>query len=267
MRRFASCLLAAVCFSVALPVAASAYPDKPVRFIVPFAPGGTNDILARTVAEKLSARFAQPFIVDNRPGANSVVGCEILARATPDGHTLLIVAAGFAVNPSIMRALPFDTVRDFARVGTVASGPYLMVVNPSVPAKSVSEFIAWAQSRSGQINYASTGIGSPPHLAAELLKIAGRIDMQHVPYKGGGAVLPDLLANRVAVAEQTVDVGGHDVVQIPQPIEVDVEDRHVGLKARGNLGRVGPYDATTQDRDLRRPHPGHCSSRTCTWWT
>ena len=199
MRRFASCLLFVVCFSAGISFAASAYPEKPVRFIVPFAPGGTNDILGRTIAEKLSARFGQPFVVDNRAGANGVVGCEIVARATPDGHTLLIVAAGFAVNPSIVRALPFDTLRDFAPVGVVASGPYLMVVNPSVPAKNVRDFVTWAQSRPGQINYASTGTGSPPHLAAELLKIAGRIDMQHVPYKGGGAVLPDLMANRVSV--------------------------------------------------------------------
>jgi tripartite-type tricarboxylate transporter receptor subunit TctC len=179
--------------------AMAAYPDKPVRFIVPFAPGGTNDILARIVAEKLSIRLGQPFVIDNRAGANSVLGCEIVARATPDGHTLLIVAAGFAVNPSIMRGLPFDTVRDFAPIGVVAGGPYLMVINASVPAKTVSEFNAWAKSKQGQVNYASSGTGSPPHLAAELLKIAAGIDMQHVPYKGGGAVLPDLIAGRVSM--------------------------------------------------------------------
>jgi tripartite-type tricarboxylate transporter receptor subunit TctC len=168
-----------------------------VRFIVPFAPGGTNDIIGRVVAEKLSSRLGQPFVVDNRAGANSIIGCEIVARAAPDGHTLLIVAAGFAVNATLVRTLPFDTLRDFSPIGTVAGGPYLMVVNASVPAKTVGEFIAWAKSRS--VNYASTGIGSPPHLAAELLRISAGIDMQHVPYKGGGAVLPDLLAGRVSM--------------------------------------------------------------------
>jgi tripartite-type tricarboxylate transporter receptor subunit TctC len=178
---------------------AAVYPERPVRFIVPFAPGGTNDILGRIVAERLSARLGQPFVVDNRAGANSVIGCEVVARAAPDGHTLLIVGAGFAVNPSIVRALPFDTLRDFATVGTVAGGPYLMVVHPSVPAKSVGEFSAWAKARPASVNYASTGIGSPPHLAAELLRISAGIDMQHVPYKGGSAVLPDLMAGRVSM--------------------------------------------------------------------
>ncbi|MGZ5120822.1 MAG: Bug family tripartite tricarboxylate transporter substrate binding protein [Burkholderiales bacterium] len=179
--------------------ALAAYPDKPVRFIVPFAPGGTNDILARIVAEKLSMRLGQPFVIDNRAGANSVVGCEIVARASPDGHTLLIVAAGFAVNPSLLRNLPFDTERDLAPIGVVAGGPYLMVINPSVPAKTVSDFTAWVKSKQGQVNYASSGTGSPPHLAAELLKLAAKIDMQHVPYKGGGAVLADLIAGRVSM--------------------------------------------------------------------
>jgi tripartite-type tricarboxylate transporter receptor subunit TctC len=196
--RFAAC-----CTFVALWVAAAAaaapYPERPVRFIVPFAPGGTTDVIARIVGERLSAKLGQPFVADNRPGANSVIGSEIVAHAAPDGHTVMIVAAGFTVNPSIVRKLPFDTVRDFAPIGTVAGGPYLMVVHPSVPAKTVSEFTQWAKARPGSINYASTGIGSPPHLAAELYKVTAGLDMQHVPYKGGGAVLPDLLAGRVSL--------------------------------------------------------------------
>ncbi|MES2561249.1 MAG: tripartite tricarboxylate transporter substrate binding protein [Pseudomonadota bacterium] len=178
---------------------AATYPERPVRFIVPFAPGGTNDILARIVAEKLSTRMGQLFVVDNRAGANSVVGAEITARATPDGRTILIVAAGYTVNPSIYRTLPYDTERDLAPVGVVADGPYLMVVNAAVPVKAVSEFIAWAKARPGQVNYASSGVGSPPHLAAALLNTTAGLDMQHVPYKGGGAVLPDLMAGRVSM--------------------------------------------------------------------
>jgi tripartite-type tricarboxylate transporter receptor subunit TctC len=127
-----------------------------------------------------------------------VIGCEIVARAAPDGYTVIIVAAGFAVNATLAPRLPFDTVRDFAPISTVAGGPYLMVVHASVPAKTVSEFTAWAKSRPSSVNYASTGIGSPPHLAAELFRLSAGLEMQHVPYKGGGAVLPDLLAGRIA---------------------------------------------------------------------
>jgi len=175
------------------------YPSRPIRLVVPFAPGGTNDIIARIVGDKLTERLGQPFVIDNRGGANSVVGSEIVARATPDGHTLLIVAAGFAVNPSLRLKLPYDTERDFAPIGLVTGGPYLMTIHPSVPAKTVSEFVAWVKSKSGQVNYASVGSGSPPHLAAELLKIMAHIDMQHIPYKGGGAVLPDLISGRVSL--------------------------------------------------------------------
>ncbi len=190
----------ACCFVADAAVAqTTGYPSRPVRLVVPFAPSGTNDILGRIVGERLGERFGQPVVIDNRAGANSVVGAEIIAHATPDGYTLLIVSAGFAVNPSIVRVLPYDTGRDFAPIGLVGSGPYLMVVNPAVPAKTVKEFIAWVKSRPGQVNYASVGTGSPPHLAAELLRITANIDMQHVPYKGGSAVLPDLIAGRVSM--------------------------------------------------------------------
>lgn len=179
--------------------AVARYPNRPVRLVVPFAPGGTNDVIGRVVGEKLAARLGQPFVVDNRAGANSVVGSEIVAGAAPDGQTLLIIAAGFAINPSLRRQLPYDTLRDFAPIGLVGGGPYLMVVHSSVPAKTVKEFIAWAKSRQGQMNYASVGVGSPPHLAAELLKLTAGVDLQHIPYKGGSAVLPDLIAGRVSM--------------------------------------------------------------------
>lgn len=209
-------LLAALVAFIALgnTHAQTVYPNRPVRLMVPFAPGGTNDILGRLVADKFSEKLGQPFIADNRGGANTMLGSEIVARATPDGHTLLIVSASIAVNPSLVRKLPYDTERDFAPIGLVAGGPYLMVIHPAVPAKSVSEFIAWAKAQQGRVNYASTGTGGPPHLAAELLKITAGIDMQHIPYKGGGAVLPDLIAGRVsmffgsiATLKQHVDSG------------------------------------------------------------
>src|SRR5690349_22757603 len=141
---------------------AGGYPDRPIRLIVPFAPGGTNDTAARIASEQMSHRMGQPFVVDNRPGANMVLGCDIAAKAAPDGYTMLIVAAGFSVNPSMRKHLPFDTLRDFAPVGLVGGGPYLMVIHPSIPAKTVTEFAAWA--RKSQASYASVGTGSPPHL-------------------------------------------------------------------------------------------------------
>ena len=151
------------------------YPNRPIRLVVPFAPGGTNDIAGRIVADKLSERLGQPFVVDNRAGANMVVGCEIVAKAAPDGYTLLIVAAGFAVNPSLRKKLPYDSLKDFSPVGLVGGGPYLMVIHPSVPAKTVGEFISWVKSRGGDVSYASTGTGSPPHLAAEMLRVMAGI--------------------------------------------------------------------------------------------
>ncbi len=184
---------------LAAPAASQTYPTKPVRLVVPFSPGGTNDVLARIVGEKLTERLGQPFIVDNRAGANTVLGSDIVARAYPDGYTLLVNSAGLAINPSIIKALPYDTERDFAPIGVIGGGPYLMVIHPAVPAKTVKEFVAWVKARPGQVNYASVGSGSVPHLAAELLRTAADIDMQHIPYKGGGAILPDLIAGRVSM--------------------------------------------------------------------
>lgn len=193
----AMAMLAAAHAVLAQPASSAQYPSRPVRLVVPFAPAGTTDVVGRLVAEKLSARLSQTFVTDNRAGANTVVGSEIVARAAPDGYTLLVVSASIAVNPSLVKKLPYDTERDFTPVGLVAGGPYLMVVHPGVPAKSVSEFVSWAKAQQGKVDYASTGTGSPPHLAAELLKVTAGIAMQHVPYKGGGAVLPDLIAGRV----------------------------------------------------------------------
>jgi tripartite-type tricarboxylate transporter receptor subunit TctC len=192
-------LAAALASAGSAAAASAAYPTRPLRLVVPFAPGGTNDILGRILAEQLAPRLGRPVVVDNRAGGNMVVGSEIVARAAPDGHTLLIVSAGFAVNPSLARALPYDSVRDFTPIGSVGTSPYLLVVHPAVPARTASELVAWLKARPGEVHYASVGTGSPPHLAAELFKLVAQLDLQHVPYKGGGAVLPDLLAGRVSL--------------------------------------------------------------------
>jgi tripartite-type tricarboxylate transporter receptor subunit TctC len=178
---------------------AQTQPQRPLRLVVPLAPGGTNDTLARIIAGPLSERLGQQIVVDNRPGGNSTIGSAIVARSQPDGHTLLIMGAGHSINPSLQRSLPYDTERDFAPIGLVGGGPYLFVVHPSVPAKTAGDFVSWARTQAGKVNYASAGVGNPTHLCAELLKVAAGIDMNHVPYKGGGAVLPDLIAGRVTV--------------------------------------------------------------------
>lgn len=190
---------------------AAAYPSRPIRLVVPFVAGGTADTIARIVSDRLHQRLGRPIVLDTRAGANGVVGGDIVAQANPDGHTLIIVAAGFAVNPSLRKKLPYDSVRDFAPVGLVGNGPYILMIHASIPASTPGEFIAWAKARPGQVSYASTGVGSPPHLAMELLKTMAGIDVVHVPYKGGGAVIPDLLSGRVPLLFSSVSTGAPHV--------------------------------------------------------
>ena len=187
------------------------YPSRPIRLVVPFVPGGTADTIARIVSDKLYIRLGRPIVIDTRAGANSVLGCEIVAQSNPDGHTMIIVAAGFAVNPSLRKKLPYDSVHDFAPVGLAGVGPYLLTIHSSIPATTVGEFIAWGKARPGQVSYASTGVGSPPHLAMELLKTMAGVDFVHIPYKGGGAVLPDLLSGRVPLHFSSVSTAAPHV--------------------------------------------------------
>lgn len=190
-------VVALATMAVAGTALAQSYPNRPVRMVVSFVAGGTADTVGRIVAEGLGARLGQPVIADNRGGANGVVAAEIVSQANPDGHTMLIVAAGFSVNPSLRKKLPYDSLRDFAPVGLAGTGPYLLSVHPSIPAKTLNEFIAWAKARPGKVTYASTGVGSPPHLAAALMQSMAGLDLVHVPYKGGGQVMPDFLAGRI----------------------------------------------------------------------
>jgi tripartite-type tricarboxylate transporter receptor subunit TctC len=173
-------------------------PVRPVRMIVPFPPGGAVDVIGRIVASRLPERLGQQVVVDNRGGANAIIGSELAARAAPDGHTILIVPAGHAITPSVTRKLPYDTLKDFAPVGLVGNGAYVLVVNQTVPAKTVSEFVALAKSRPGQLNYALTGHGNATHLAGELFKVLAGIDMVGVNYKGGGPALTDLIGGQIS---------------------------------------------------------------------
>lgn len=163
-----------------------AYPTKPVRMVVAFAPSGAPDIIGRIVGQKLNEKLGQPVIVDNRPGATGNIGAEIVATAAADGYTVFMATLSLAISPSFYKKLSFDPVKSFAPVGMVASVPLLLVVHPSLPAKSVKELIAFAKSRPGTLNYASVGNGSPQHLSGELFKSVADVNIVHIPYKGGG---------------------------------------------------------------------------------
>jgi tripartite-type tricarboxylate transporter receptor subunit TctC len=178
---------------------AQGYPTRPVRIVAPTAPGGAPDILARLFGRWLSGRLGQQFVVENRPGGGSNIGTEAVVRAPPDGYTLLLVSTTNAINATLYDRLNFDFLRDIAPVAGIISLPNVMVVNPSVPAKTVPEFIAYAKANPGKINLGSPGIGTPPHVAGELFKMMAGVDMVHVPYRGGGPVMTDLLGGQVQV--------------------------------------------------------------------
>lgn len=177
------------------PAIAQNYPAKPIRLIVPYPPGGPNDIFGRMMAQKLSEAFGQQVIADNRGGASGIIGTELVARAAPDGYTLLLGGAAlFSMNPVLLAKLPYQPLKDFAPVSLIASTPFILVTHPSLPAKNVQDLIALARSRPGQLNFASAGAGGPPRLAAEMFKSMAGIDMVHVPYTGGAPALTATIA-------------------------------------------------------------------------
>ena len=189
---------------VAGTAAAQAYPTKSIRMIVPQSAGGSTDLAARLVAQRISDQLGQTIIVDNRPGAGSLNGTEIVAKAAPDGYTLLTVAASFTINPSLHKKLPFDPIRDFAPVTMLCSLPHILVVHPSVPVKSVKELIALAKSKPGELNFGSSGIATSTHLAAELFMHMTGTRMVNVPYKGGAPGMIALLGGQVQLYFATI---------------------------------------------------------------
>ena len=178
---------------------AQAYPTRPVRIVVGFAPGGASDILARLMGQWLTERLSQPFIIDNRPGASSNIGTEAVVKASPDGHTLLMVSTTNAINATLYDKLSFDILRDIAPVAALTREPHVIVLNPSVPAKTLPEFIAYTKVNPGKINMASPGKGTGPHIAGELFKTMTAVDMVHIPYRGMTPAYTDLLGGQVQV--------------------------------------------------------------------
>jgi tripartite-type tricarboxylate transporter receptor subunit TctC len=192
--------VAAALASAALPAAAQSYPTRTVRIVVPFAPGGSTDILSRTVAQRLTTVFGQQVIVDNRPGAGGNIGADIVAKSPPDGYNLVMASIGtHATNALLYSKMPYDPIRDFSPVTLTAIVTLVLVVHPSLPVKSVKELVGLAKAKPGEINYASGGNGASQHLAGELFKYITGINMQHLPYKGSAAALPDLLSGQVPV--------------------------------------------------------------------
>jgi tripartite-type tricarboxylate transporter receptor subunit TctC len=190
-------LLCVMLATLAQPVLAQHYPGKAIRFIVGYTPGGPNDIVARIVGQKLTESFGVPVTVDNRPGADSMIGTQMAARSAPDGYTITMISASTAIHPSVYDNLPYDLIKDFTAVTVLASTAFMVVVNPSVPVKSVKELIALAKAKPGQLNFASSGVGGTLHLAGELFKSLAHVSMNHVPYKGGAPALNDVIGGQV----------------------------------------------------------------------
>jgi len=199
---FSGCGVLALCFTSS--TFAADFPSKPIRFVIPFAPGGGSDILARAIGLKLGDALGQPVVIDNRPGANAVIAEEILAKSTPDGHTVLLDTTAFVLNPLFNTRLPFNTEKDFAPIIQPASVWHVLCVHPSVPAKNVTELIAAMKAAPGRYTYGSFGTGSTAHLAGELLNTLAGVSSVHVPYKGGGPALTDLIGGQISMIYGTV---------------------------------------------------------------
>ncbi len=199
---------AAIGTAAALPtpaaIAQDAYPSRPVRVVVPFAAGGGADAVGRAIADRLSESLGRPFVVDNRPGAAGNIGTEQVARAAPDGYTLLVVGPNHATNAHLFRQLPFDPVRDFAPISLLTSAPYVLVANPDLPARNFQDLLALARARPGALSYGSAGNGTAGHLAMELIKSMTGIDIVHVPYRGSPPLLADLVSGQVVVGFDNV---------------------------------------------------------------
>ncbi|MCC7485723.1 MAG: tripartite tricarboxylate transporter substrate binding protein [Burkholderiales bacterium] len=184
-------------------VDASRYPSRPIRLVIPFPPGGSNDILGRFIAQKMTERLGQQALADNRPGADGIIGTDLVARSAPDGLTLLIVSTSYTMNPAIHK-LPYDPIRSFAPVSMIASGPNVIAVNPSLPVTSIKGLIALAKSRPNQVRYASSGIGGFNHFGGELFNSMTGVKMAHIPYKGGGPAMLDVVTGQVEVSFGTL---------------------------------------------------------------
>jgi len=216
-------LLALVAFSFASVCCAQTYPSKPIRLVVPFPPGGSNDIVARMLATQLAGPLGQSVVIENKGGAGGVLGTDGVAKAAPDGYTLLLISVAYAFAPALYKTLPYDPATAFAPITIVGRGPSALTVHPSVPANTVAELIALAKKNPGKLNYASAGVGSFQHLSAALFMVQAGIDVVHIPYKGGGPAMADVM-------------GGQAQIGMPSLIQVVPHIKSGRLKALGTSG-------------------------------
>ena len=224
------------------------YPSRPIRIVAPFPASGGVDLSARVIGQKLAERLGTTVVIDNRPGAGGILGTDIVAKAPPDGHTLLLASGSHAINPALHRKLPYDAVRDFAPIALVVTAPSIVTVTPSLGARTLKEFLALARAKPGQLAFASPGTGTPPHLAIELLKSATHVDFAHIPYKGAAEFLPDLMAGRVSAGISAVPT----VLSLVQaeklhPLGVTAKIRSRALPSVPTIseGGVPDYEAAT----------------------
>ena len=202
--RAAAALAIAGAVTVCCAQAQSEYPAKPVRIVIPIAPGGGTDIVGRMIAQKLTQAFNQQFLVDNRPGAGGIIGSDAVAKSAPDGYTVLVTPTSHAINPSIYAKLPYDTVKDFAPVALLVSATTVFVVHPSLPARTINEVVTLAKAQPGKLSFGSAGKGHLFHLTGELFKTAAKIDIVHVPYKGGSPAITNLVGGEVSLLFETM---------------------------------------------------------------
>ena len=225
------CALSALASAQAAIAAETAYPIRPIRIIVPQSPGASTDLTARMIGQKLNEAFGQPVVVDNRPGSSGIAGTETVARAAPDGYTLMVVASSFSINPALGRKLPYDALKDFTTVSQLSKFPNMLASHPSFPAKTLPEVIAAAKAKPGQVSYASAGLATGTHMSAELLRYMTGIDLLHVPYKGGGPAM-------------TAAMGGQTQLVISTSL---------GLMAHVRSGKLRPIAMTSAKRSPAAP--------------
>src|SRR5947208_9141775 len=225
-RRLAAAAIAAtgLLLTLAAPAfAQSDYPNRPVRLIIPFPPGGSNDVVGRMIGDQLGKQLGKQVIIDNRAGAGGVIGTELASHATPDGYTVLVISLAHAINPWLYK-LPYDPIKAFAPIGVMGSGPNVVVVHPDLPVHSIKELVALAKQKPGDLQYASAGVGSFQHLGAELFKLEAQVDMLHVPFKGGGPARSDV-------------VGGHTKVMVSSLVQTTPHIKTGKLRAPGAAGK------------------------------
>ena len=230
------CLLAGLGISA---FAQPAYPTRAVRFITPFPPGGSLDPLTRMSAQKLSEKWGQPAIVENRPGGNSIIGTNAVAKAAPDGYTILVAGTPHVINPSLFPT-PYDALKDFAPIATIARSRQILVVHPSLPVNNVKELIALARARPGELNYGSSGTGNTNHLAGELFCVIAHVKMQHIPYKGAGPAIVDLLGGRLQLSfHVTISVMPHIKSGRLRPLAITGQTRATPLPQVPTFAEAG----------------------------